>query len=450
MAQRVPFLVFLVCCTLAVPAFASPTRNNDDSCDISVLPAATLLLPYFEVNLNSYSGPTTLFTVTNASPQEQIAHVTLWTDYAYPVIDFNVYLTGYDTQAINLFDIIARGFIAPDLGTGTDVSNQGEFSTSNDRLDLSNCDQLPGQLPAVYVTRMQQAFTLGRMPALGSLPACTSIGGTHTNAVGYATIDVVRSCTTRNPSMAGYLTEDILWDNVLLGDYQQVDAAQDYAEGGPMVHVRAVPEGGTASERRNYPGSYEVTFHRTFYSRFQAASNHTFDARQPLPAMFAARWISGTTSGFQTSLKIWREGRTTLNAPCSTHALQNVAGFIEAVIFDEEENPEGQLPDSVICTPIVLYPTLPATSLVRSTDASLFPRPTTGAIGGWLYMNLDNCGQDDYASQNWVITSMRSEGRYSVDQDAFALGNGCSLPVATSEVTTSYGAVIGPAPNVNP
>ncbi|HEX7832720.1 MAG TPA: hypothetical protein VF787_23910 [Thermoanaerobaculia bacterium] len=434
----------------AFTATASPTRNNDDSCDISVLPAATLLLPYFEVNLHSYTGPTTLFTVTNAGPQEQIAHVTLWTDYAYPVIDFNVYLTGYDTQAINLFDIIARGFIAPDLGTGTDVSNEGDFSTSNARLDLSACAQLAGQLPAAYVTRMQQAFTLGRVPALGTQPACTTVGGIHTNAVGYATIDVVRSCTTRNPSMGGYLTEDILWDNVLLGDYQQIDSAQNYAEGGPMVHVRAIPEGGTASERRNYPGQYEVTFHRTFYSRFQAASNHTFDARQPLPATFAARWIDGTSAGFRTSLKIWREGRTTLNAPCSTYAPQNVAGFLETVIFDEEENPEAVVPTDVICTPIILYPTLPATSMVRSNDQSVFPRPTTGSIGGWIYLNLDNCWEDDYASQNWVITSMRSEGRYSLDQDAFALGNGCSLPVDTSEVTNYYGGAIGPAANVNP
>lgn len=41
---------------------------------------------------------------------------------------------------------------------------------------------------------------------------------------------------------------------------------------------------------------------------------------------------------------------------------------------------------------------------------------------------------------------MRAEGRYSVDIDAAALGNGCSAPVAESEVTTGTVA-IGPAPN---
>src|SRR3990170_6835283 len=72
------------------------TTNNDDSCDIGVTPAATLLLPYFEVDINSAAGTgeTTIFTITNVSNLPQVAHITLWTDFSYPVIDFNVYLTG--------------------------------------------------------------------------------------------------------------------------------------------------------------------------------------------------------------------------------------------------------------------------------------------------------------------------------------------------------------------
>ncbi|HEY0593922.1 MAG TPA: hypothetical protein VGF40_19275, partial [Thermoanaerobaculia bacterium] len=74
------------------------TTNNDDSCDISVMPAATLLLPYFEVDIASPSSNArnTIFTLTNVTEQPQIAHVTIWTDWSYPVIDFNLWLTGYD------------------------------------------------------------------------------------------------------------------------------------------------------------------------------------------------------------------------------------------------------------------------------------------------------------------------------------------------------------------
>src|SRR4028119_9211 len=138
------------------------TTNNDDSCDISVAPAATLLLPYFEVDLHNANGETTLFAITNTSNRDQIAHVTLWTDYSFPVIDFNIFLTGYDVQAINLCDIISRGVIAPDAGTGTAVTKRGTYSDVNTALSLGACDRLPGALDPIYVTRMQSAFTLGR------------------------------------------------------------------------------------------------------------------------------------------------------------------------------------------------------------------------------------------------------------------------------------------------
>lgn len=96
-------LVLLVA-LLAVDAFGQPTAKNDDTCDIALLPAATLLLPYFEVDLSSpvERARTTYFTVINTTRQPQIAHVTIWSDWAYPVIDFNVFLTGYDVQPINL------------------------------------------------------------------------------------------------------------------------------------------------------------------------------------------------------------------------------------------------------------------------------------------------------------------------------------------------------------
>ena len=58
-------------------------------------------------------GPVSLFTITNVSPKDQIAHVTLWTDRAYPVVTFNVFLTGYDVQSINLYDVIVSGRVAP-------------------------------------------------------------------------------------------------------------------------------------------------------------------------------------------------------------------------------------------------------------------------------------------------------------------------------------------------
>src|SRR5712692_2552443 len=101
-------------------AAAGPsTTNNDDSCDIGVAPAATLLLPYFEVDFRSSAATarTTLFTIVNTSSQPQIAKITLWTDWAYPVMTFSAYMTGYGVASMNLRDIFAAGTVAP----GVDV-----------------------------------------------------------------------------------------------------------------------------------------------------------------------------------------------------------------------------------------------------------------------------------------------------------------------------------------
>src|SRR6266852_3740656 len=62
------------------------TTANNSSCDISVSPAATLLLPFFEVDVAKPldAATNTIFTIVNTSRLPQIARVTIWTDYAYP------------------------------------------------------------------------------------------------------------------------------------------------------------------------------------------------------------------------------------------------------------------------------------------------------------------------------------------------------------------------------
>src|SRR5947207_9629718 len=79
--------------------------DNNASCDIGTFPAATLLLPYFEVEVRKHvkDASNTIFTVINTSRQPQIARVTVWTDYGYPALWFNVFLTGYDVGSISLY-----------------------------------------------------------------------------------------------------------------------------------------------------------------------------------------------------------------------------------------------------------------------------------------------------------------------------------------------------------
>src|ERR1044071_8165429 len=56
---------------------------------IDDVPAATLLLPYFEVDIANPNGVTTLFSINNASATAVLAHVTVWTDQSVPALDFD-------------------------------------------------------------------------------------------------------------------------------------------------------------------------------------------------------------------------------------------------------------------------------------------------------------------------------------------------------------------------
>src|SRR4029450_11324771 len=101
-------------------------------CTIDDVPGATLLLPYFEVDLANTNGITTLFSINNASATAILAHVVVWSDLSVPVLDFNVYLTGYDVQSINLRDILVSGVLPHTASAGQDpgdtISPKGAFS----------------------------------------------------------------------------------------------------------------------------------------------------------------------------------------------------------------------------------------------------------------------------------------------------------------------------------
>ena len=73
-------IVLAMLALLLTVSASAGVLDNDSTCDIKVGPAATLLLPYFEVDLAPTGEQTTLFTITNVSRYSQIAHVTLWTD----------------------------------------------------------------------------------------------------------------------------------------------------------------------------------------------------------------------------------------------------------------------------------------------------------------------------------------------------------------------------------
>jgi hypothetical protein len=489
------FPAVLLASMLATSAFAGTstinptTTNNDDSCDIAVQPAATLLLPYFEVDFASpqTAARQTLFTVQNVSPTPQIAHVTLWTDWGYPALTFPIFLTGYDVQGINLYDVFARAVIAPNSagGGGTSVNTPIPINPTPGSQPFANnmnpnflpnvpalCAQLPGVFPQSLLADLQRIFTSG-VPAIASL-GCSPpqpgvpirVGGTHGNAIGYATIDVVATCTAKNATSNDFFSSVLLYDNVLTGDYQLVVPRGDksYAQGGPLVHIRAIPEGGTVGTGVGSNLPY------TFYDRYTVGfpTNRTTDRRQPLPSVFAPRFIDGGTGGFNSSLKIWREGIVGGDAACADFARNSAQQIADVVRFDEHENATVIPPFQLTSPPTPVGPGTPLTLTIPTSNlVYLPPYSTSGDVGGWLYLNLNNGGSDVYSvglvppgivrdfvtnsstrvglrqSQNWVITSMFAEPTYATEATAVALGNGCSP-------SPKAGAQTAPAPNPTP
>jgi hypothetical protein len=465
----------------AVP-LAAATTNNDDSCDIGTYPAATLLLPYFEVDLGAAgAGKTTVFSITNVSPTPQIVGVTLWTDWAYPVITFPMFLTGYDVQPINLYDVIVRGLIGSTTGTSTsspNARNPGGVSTNPNLgttplTNLANpnflasaatscaAGRLPGILPPAVSTDVRSIFSTGSSAQTtircGSTGADTKFGSDHGNkAIGYATIDVLATCSPAFPTDPAYWSL-LLYDNVLTGDYQIVDSnpvTGNYAGGNPLVHIRAIPEGGPAG------GAQQTDLPFTFYNRYT-----TTDRRQPLPSVFAARWIAGSNAAFATNYTIWREGLTAGSASCDQYARNQSMLAGEIVRFDEHENATVGF-----AAPPSSGAIFPATSSTAATSVR-FPPMTGTDNGGWMYLNMNNGGAAAGAaysasrsgfgtqsntrdvSQNWVVVSMFAEARFGVESDATSLGNGCSPAAPGSRNASdpdSTAGRIGPLRNVNP
>ncbi|HEY2325832.1 MAG TPA: hypothetical protein VGJ82_23450 [Thermoanaerobaculia bacterium] len=405
----------LLLCLSAASVFAQTTYTTDNnaSCDIGYYPAATLLLSYFEVDINAptTTALSTTVTIVNTSKQPQIARATVWTDMGYPIFWFPLFLTGYDAQSISLYEVLTRGrlpFTAP-----TSIPGRASAANSSNPYTLQNtlCDSITGSIAPPLLKRIQAALTTG-VTDTGACP----VGTAHKNAIGYVTIDVVNSCSDASPLDAKYWNDVLLYDNVLTGEYIRINpdpTTGNYAGANPLVHIRAIPESGPAGATTATPFPY------TFYDRYA----HRSDRRQPLPSVFSARYIEGGPTSFLTNLTIWREGIATASKdPCDFAANGRLPlPHANVVRFDEHENATANASDV----------STSASLLLSSTAPILPPGSAAGDHGGWFWLSLDN-GSMKRPSQSWVIVQMYAEGRYGVDFDATFLANGCTVSAPTA------------------
>jgi hypothetical protein len=398
-------------------------------CTVDSVPGATLLLPYFEVDLDHPNGLTTLFSVNNASATAVLAHAVVWSDLAVPVLSFNLYLTGYDVQTFNLRDLLAYGGTVQTATAGQDpsddVSPKGPYSQD---INFASCG---GRLPPPPLSGPElahaQAALTGRPSALaGGL--CLGRNLEDRVARGYITIDTVNNCTLRSPGDAGYFGGDATDQNVLWGTWYIVDAAHDVAQGSNLVSIEA-----SSTPPIAQPGRY------TFYGRYVGWDGS--DHREPLATNFTSQFAaSGAFSG-HVDLIVWRDTKVVQAPfPCSSASNLGLPWYPfaqEAIgIFDEEEHPVVPvilpIPELPPQLPFLAFP---AATQRTPVDSAALPVPFDF---GWLFLDLNlwvgyqpapqtqGPASDPLASQGWVIAVQSAAGRYSTAVDAFRLDSACA------------------------
>jgi hypothetical protein len=380
-------------------------------------PAATLLLPYFEVDPFHATGLTTLFSINNASATAVLTHVTVWTDLGVPTLGFLVYLTGYDVQTINLRDLFT--FNGPFPGTapaGQDpsdtISPKGQYSQD---INLPSCAGIlphPAALPIAFVAHLQAAHS-GQFSSVLNGCAGQNLGDGHLR--GYVTVDTVSECTLRYPSdnlyfgPGGVATNQ----NVLWGDYIYLDPANKYSDGENLVHIKAFPSAFKQGDL-------------TFYGRYVGMSGA--DARQPLPTTWASRYVNGGAFSGGTDLVVWQDsGRTVKPFPCGAQPPGFPLLRAREISFDEEERPEW-------------FPTTPWdwTSGAFPAEAN---KTHVGSSAfrvsfnfGWLFLDLNDAGPGGGGTQiprqSWMETIMKAQGQFSAGFSATPLTSGCQ-PIPT-------------------
>jgi hypothetical protein len=403
---------------------------------VAVQPAATLLLPYFEVDLGPVGGApsgsscppgsvcapgggggggpaplgiNTIFTLNNASATSVLAHVTVWSDLSVPVLSFSVYLTGYDMQVMDMRQILTA-HLPVTASVGQDpqdtISPQGPLSQD---INFASCTGiLPYPPDAETVDPGLRAHLRASLTGQGSAffgGKCSGRSFGDNIARGYVTVDTNNACHLFFPSDGPFYAPFLTFQNTLWGDYAFANGQTGALSGGPLVHIVADPTAFAA-------GDY------TFYGRYHGWNAQ--DGRQPLATTFAARY--GSESPFTgTHLVVWRDSKVnqgSFNCPAAlgVRPAWYPLGQEQIVIFDEQEQPfeTPVSPISPSAPPQALIP-FPAEAQVVGVGSAALPSPFAE---GWIWLNLNqssavagpNPPSDPLASQAWVISIHNTSG----------------------------------------
>jgi hypothetical protein len=323
-------------------------------CAFDQAPAASLLFPFVQYDFNQpFGGYTTVIGITNLSPESQIVRLSFWTDFGVPILGFNVILSGYDVQTINVRDILNEGRLPVTLNeahagsegshdegpvsgyggpgvTWTEIPDPQASSSLGARCDSSNAAYpglysvgIPQAILELFQIWLQASQTVDRFYTddcdqpfeAQYLPEPQGTWFENRTTSGpswlYITVDVVHSCGKSFPSDPAYWTPaaqggEARYDNVLMGEAFWISGGDSTAA--PAVHLEA-DEDLASVVARDIAGDPI-----SFYSRYSSAAGATSDMREPLPTAWAFRYVGYLDDTFDTAVRMWK-GSTRFESP---------------------------------------------------------------------------------------------------------------------------------------
>lgn len=396
MRHKVPILpILFLLSALAGPASAV-------TCDVDEVPAATLLLPYFETDLIT-PGLDTLLLIRNAGTAPLLANLTVWSDLGVPVFSFPIGLAKYDTYSLSLRDVLVNGKIPP--------SYRGTFKDCGTVLPLPD-------IPSDLLQGFQDALAGRPSPLLGGRCLGLSLPGRPNVAHGYVTIDTVNRCKFFYDPMTEYFKEyfagldktktRIIADtNKLLGQSIFVDPTSPtypMAHAEPLVHIEA---------------DKDIDTGYTFYKRLVP---NGVDRREPLATNFAVSFAQGGVYG-GTDLFVWRDPGQPVPAPFTCGSPPSPFPLDEAYVVAFDEQGGSTIPSD---SPFFGA----AAQRVDLVDSRLRPPPPPTGDFGWLFLNLNRAPTRNGISQAWVVgvvnSAATSDPIFTASYEAERLDSACT------------------------
>ena len=351
----------------------SPHPAHAEIGTLDNVPAATLLLPYFEVDLDDPDARITTAAIRNASPDPVLAHAVLWTDLGVPTLGFDVLLPGHGSRTLDLSALFGDGSV-PASGPST----------------LPGC---AGRLPA---GPLSPAVLDGLRAAHSGTPSslfgdrCAGHDDGTSLVRGYLTVDVTTACTDSLPSEPSYFGL-LGFANVLWGEGVVVDQPGNAAHADPLVHLQASStDPATAAGRP------------TFYGRYTGAT--AADHREALPDQWGLPfWEAG---GFDTpEYEIWRDpGVPREPFECTGDPAPPPAGSLVSLGQGVSLRFDDRGFDGELAAPLAGL----------ATQRTTIAQPTVPGVFGWLFLDLDAVSGGPFGTrlQSHVTAHTGSFGRF--------------------------------------